>query len=225
MQAAKTSDVRSVAVPGLPVRVSLRRASARCHFVRNATCLLRHLRGVSERPARLEQVQVGRVFRYDHSILPLMVVRRLFGPGVGWIAVGSSTACRAADHDDFPAGLTTIFPAMRGWIVQIYGYSPGAAKVWEKVSSVSSAADVNVPFLSPIRCGLSSSFFQVTVVPGVTVRLAGRKVKLSILTVAALAAAVGATSRAAVSLGRATAKSEATPTAPKKRATRWRRGA
>jgi Na+/serine symporter len=114
---------------------------------------------------------------------------------------------------------------MYGWIVQIYGYSPGAAKVWEKVSSVSSAADVNVPFASPIRCGLSSSFFQVTVVPGVTVRLAGRKVKLSILTVAALAAAVGATLPAAVSLGRATAKSEATPAAPNKRATRWRNGA
>ena len=62
-----------------------------------------------------------------------------------------------------------IFPAMYGWIVQIYGYSPGAAKVWEKVSSVSSAADLKVPFLSPIRCGLSSSFFQVTVVPAVTV--------------------------------------------------------
>ena len=73
---------------------------------------------------------------------------------------------------------------MYGWIVQIYGYSPGAAKVWEKVSSVSSAADLKVPFLSPIRCGLSSSFFQITVVPAVTVRVAGAKAKLSILTVA-----------------------------------------
>ena len=87
------------------------------------------------------------------------------------------------------AGLTMIFPTMYGWIVQIYGYSPGAAKVWEKVSSVSSAADLKVPFLSPIRCGLSSSFFQVTVVPAVTVRVAGVKAKLSISTVAGLAAA------------------------------------
>jgi hypothetical protein len=68
-----------------------------------------------------------------------------------------------------------IFPAMYGWMVQIYGYSPGAAKVWEKVSSVSSAADLKVPFLSPIRCGLSSSFFQITVVPAVTVSVAGAK--------------------------------------------------
>src|SRR6516162_8334593 len=49
---------------------------------------------------------------------------------------------------------------------------------------VSSAADLNVPLLSPIRCGLSSSFFQVTVVPAVTVKVAGAKAKLSILTVA-----------------------------------------
>jgi hypothetical protein len=48
-----------------------------------APCLLRHLRGVSERPIKLEQVQVGRVSRYDHSVLPLMVVRSFFGPGVG----------------------------------------------------------------------------------------------------------------------------------------------
>jgi hypothetical protein len=33
---------------------------------------------------------------------------------------------RAADHDDFPAGLTMIFPTMYEWIVQIYGYSAGA---------------------------------------------------------------------------------------------------
>ena len=82
-----------------------------------------------------------------------------------------------------------IFPTMYGWIVQIYGYSPDAAKVWEKVSSVSSAADLKVPFLSPIRCGLSSSFFQVTVVPAATVRVAGVKAKLSMSTVAGLAAA------------------------------------
>jgi hypothetical protein len=35
-----------------------------------------------------------------------------------------------------PAGLTMIFPTMYGWIVQIYGYSPGAAKVWEKLAGI-----------------------------------------------------------------------------------------
>src|SRR5712671_3966800 len=126
-----------------------------------------------------------------------------------------------AQFDDIlPAGLTMIFPAMYGWIVQIYGYSPGAAKVWEKVSTVSSAADLKVPFLSPIRCGLSSSFFQVTVVPAVTVSVAGAKAKLSILTAAGLAAAATAASPAAVSLGTATASSAVTATAPSNRAIR-----
>jgi hypothetical protein len=78
-----------------PVRASVRRALARCHFVRNATCLLRHVRAVSGWPIRLEQAQVGRVFRYDHSVLPLRVARRFFGSGVGWITVGSLTTCRA----------------------------------------------------------------------------------------------------------------------------------
>src|SRR5690242_14058897 len=131
-----------------------------------------------------------------------------------------------AQFDDvLPAGLTMIFPAMYGWIVQIYGYSPGDAKVWEKVSSVSSAADLKVPFLSPIRCGLSSSFFQVTVVPAVTVSVAGAKVKLSIFTVAGLATAATAAAPAAVSSGRAAAKSAATPTAPSNRVIRRRRDA
>src|SRR5260370_23345048 len=77
-----------------------------------------------------------------------------------------------AQFDDIlPVGLTIIFPAMYGWIVQIYGYSPGAAKGWEKVSSVSSAAVLNGPFLSPIRSGLSSSFFHATVVPACTARV------------------------------------------------------
>jgi hypothetical protein len=61
------------------------------------------------------------------------------------------------------------------------------------------------------RCGLSSSFFQVTVVPAVIVSVAGAKAKLSILTVAGLAAP------AAVSSGKATASSEPTPTAPSNR--------
>src|ERR1700756_4945078 len=122
--------------------------------------------------------------------------------------------------DVLPTALTMIFPAMYGWMVQIYGYSPGAAKVWEKVSSVSSAADLKVPFLSPIRCGLSSSFFQVTVVPAVIVSVAGVKAKLSILTAAGLAAAALTASPAAGSSGKTTASSEVTPTAPSNRAIR-----
>src|ERR1700751_3919134 len=85
---------------------------------------------------------------------------------------------RAGAHYDLTVGLTMILPTMYGWIVQIYGYSPGVAKVCEKLSSVSSAADLKVPFLSPIRCGLSSSFFQVTVVPAVTVKGAGGKAQV-----------------------------------------------
>jgi hypothetical protein len=38
---------------------------------------------------------------------------------------------------------------------------------------VSSAANLNVPLLSPIRCGLSSWFFHVMVVPATTVKVAG----------------------------------------------------
>jgi hypothetical protein len=68
----------------------------------------------------------------------------------------------------------------RGWAKVKNNY----ANVCEKVSSVSSAADLKVPFLSPTRCGLSSSFFQITVVPAVTVRAAGAKAKLSISMVA-----------------------------------------
>src|SRR6516225_4806546 len=118
-----------------------------------------------------------------------------------------------------------ILPTMYGWIVQIYGYSPGDAKVWEKVSSVSSAADLNAPFLSPIRCGLSSSFFQVTVVPVVTASVVGAKVKLSILMVAGLAAAATTASPAEVSWGRAAATSTAMPIAPSVRPRSRSRGA
>ena len=58
--------------------------------------------------------------------------------------------------------------------MQIYEYSPGVVKVREKMPSVSSAGDAKVPPLPPIRCGLSSSFFHVTVVPTVTVRAGGK---------------------------------------------------
>src|SRR4029077_5237994 len=96
---------------------------------------------------------------------------------------------RADDHDDFPAGLTTIFPTMRGCIEQKYSFSPGAVKVWEKVSSVSTAADLNFPSFSRTLCGVSSALVQVTVVPGATTKAGGVKVKSSIRTEAPLAAA------------------------------------
>src|SRR4029077_5326670 len=95
---------------------------------------------------------------------------------------------RADDHDDFPAGLTTIFPTMRGCIEQKYSYSPGAVKVWEKVSSVSSAADLNFPSFSRTVCGVSSALVQVTVVPGAMTSVSGVKLKLSIRTAAGFAA-------------------------------------
>src|SRR5215467_998369 len=82
-----------------------------------------------------------------------------------------------------------IFPTMRGCIEQKYSYSPGAAKVCEKVSSVSSAADLNFPSFSRTVCGLSSALVQVTVVPAETVNAGGVKLKLSIFTAAAFAAA------------------------------------
>src|SRR4029077_11275635 len=100
-----------------------------------------------------------------------------------------SSQNRANDHDDFPAGLTTIFPTMRGCIEQKYSYSPGAVKAWEKVSSVSSAADLNFPSFSRTVCGVSSALVQVTVVPGATTSVSGVKLKLSIRTAAAFAAA------------------------------------
>src|ERR1700732_210457 len=85
--------------------------------------------------------------------------------------------------------LATTLPTIRGCIVQKYSYSPGAVKVCEKVSSVSSAADLNLPSFSRTVCGLSSALIQVTVVPGATTSIGGVKVKLSFFTAAAFAAA------------------------------------
>src|SRR4029077_6873958 len=118
---------------------------------------------------------------------------------------------RADDHDDFPAGLTTIFPTMRGCIEQKYWYSPGAVKVWEKVSSVSRAADLNFPSFSRTLCGVSSSLVQLTVVPGATTKAGGVKLKLSIRTAAALAAAGVAVSPADGPWGIAAASEMASP--------------
>src|SRR3984893_12319304 len=91
--------------------------------------------------------------------------------------------------DILPSGLTTIFPTIRGCSEQKYSYSPGAAKGWEKVSSVSSAPDLHFPSFSRTVCGLSSALIQVTVVPGATTKIGGVKLKLSIRTAAGFAAA------------------------------------
>src|ERR1700722_1670712 len=65
-------------------------------------------------------------------------------------------------------------------------YVPGLGKVKENLSSVSSAFDLNVVLMSLTRVwGTSSLFFQVTVVAAATIRLAGPKLKLSILPSAA----------------------------------------
>src|SRR5262249_18430134 len=90
------------------------------------------------------------------------------------------------NHD--PAGLTTILPVIYGWIEQKYSYSPGAVKVSENLSSVSSAADLNFPSFSRTECGLSSSFVQVTLVPEATPCMGGELWKLSIWTAAECAA-------------------------------------
>src|SRR4029077_17891830 len=135
-----------------------------------------------------------------------MVARRLFALGIGWTHSGLRSRVepdRADDHDDFTAGLTTIFPTIRGCIEQKYPYSPGAVKVWEKVSSVSSAADLNFPSFSRTVCGVSSALVQVTVVPGATTKAGGVKLKLSIRTAAPLAAAGVAVSPADGASGRA----------------------
>jgi hypothetical protein len=50
-----------------------------------------------------------------------------------------------------------------------------------KLSSVSIVFDLNLPAETTV-CGMSSRFFQVTVVPTFTVSCAGSKVKLSIIT-------------------------------------------
>src|SRR6266550_3252381 len=100
-------------------------------------------------------------------------------------------ARQASSQEEEPAGLTTTLPTIRGCIVQKYSYSPGAVKVCVKVSSVSSAADLNFPSFSRTVCGLSSALIQVTVVPGATTSIGGVKLKLSIFTAAVAAGTVG----------------------------------
>jgi len=100
-----------------------------------------------------------------------------------------------------------------------------AANVWEKVSSVSSAADVRFRFCRRSGAGLSSSVLPGHVVPAVTVRAAGAKAKLSISTVAGLAAGCDYRLRPPRSAQAERQPAAAvTPTAPSDRTIRRRRG-
>lgn len=66
-----------------------------------------------------------------------------------------------------------IFPTMYGCSAQKYRYSPGAAKVCEKLSPVSSAPDRNDLSSATISCTVASAFFHVIGVPAVTVSVDG----------------------------------------------------
>src|SRR5260370_34801774 len=67
-------------------------------------------------------------------------------------------------EDILAPGLTTIFPPIRGCSEQKYSYSPCAATVWEKATSVASPADLNFRSFSTTVCTSSSALVQVTVV-------------------------------------------------------------
>src|SRR5947209_5364166 len=71
---------------------------------------------------------------------------------------------------------------MYGCSEQKYWYTPGVVNVNEKLSSVSSAFDLNSLLDEATVCGVSSALSQVTVVPVFTVMRSGEKAKLSIST-------------------------------------------
>src|ERR1700723_2846083 len=79
-------------------------------------------------------------------------------------------------------GCTMIFPVILGCIRQKNGYSPGSVKRNWNLSSVSSAADLNLPCVLSTVWGMSSRLTQVTRVPAFTVIAPGVKAKLSIFT-------------------------------------------
>src|SRR6202521_3162065 len=78
---------------------------------------------------------------------------------------------------------------MCGWIAQKYSTVPAVEKVCENLSSVSSALERNLPSFSDTTCGMSSELTQVTVVPALTVKVGGSKVKLAIFIVGSSAKA------------------------------------
>ena len=79
--------------------------------------------------------------------------------------------------------MTTIFPVIFGWIAQKYSTVPAVESVCENLSLVSRALEWNFPSLSVTKCGMSSALTQVTVVPTLTVKVGGSKVKLAIFMV------------------------------------------
>src|SRR6516165_11091745 len=91
---------------------------------------------------------------------------------------------------------------------------PGFVKVKEKLSSVSSAFDLNSRVAEETVCGMSSSLRQVTVVPVFTVSCVGAKVKLSIAAVASCAAATAWDTTAPVSIPKANAAAAAGQSRP-----------
>jgi hypothetical protein len=64
----------------------------------------------------------------------------------------------------------------------VEGYSPGSVKRNVNFSSVSSGADLNLPWVLSTVCGMSSRLTQVTGVPPLTVMAPGVNAKLSIFT-------------------------------------------
>ena len=74
--------------------------------------------------------------------------------------------------------MTTIFPVIFGWIAQKYSTVPAVENVCENLSLVSRALEWNFPSLSVTKCGMSSALTQITVVPALTVKVGGSKVKL-----------------------------------------------
>src|SRR6187455_1104560 len=77
-----------------------------------------------------------------------------------------------------------IVPVMCGCREQKYANWPALANVNEKRSPVSRTLERNEKFFATTVCGISSSFTQVTVVPGRTARVCWAKVKLPIRTTA-----------------------------------------
>jgi hypothetical protein len=94
--------------------------------------------------------------------------------------------------------LTTIVPFMLAWIPQTYEYVPGVANVRAYVAPVPSGALPVVPSPHFTLCVGASWLVQVTVVPDVTVRVAGANAKFWIVIALVVAGAWLAAGLAAV---------------------------
>ena len=76
--------------------------------------------------------------------------------------------------------------------MQKYSTVPAVENVCENLSLVSRALEWNLPSFSDTKCGMSSALTQLTVVPALTVKVGGSKVKLEIFMVASSASAPAA---------------------------------